>query len=159
MAHVTRISAGKSGKKDETPKPKAMKPSKAIKTIKKMDASIKAEQNKKHTAPNSRVTARAEAGKALSKAKTKEAKRAERAAKRAEKKKNEKPFVTAIKMPFRATGRYFSESWHEIRTCRWPSRKATWGMVLAVFIYTAIFMIFITLLDMLFKFIFNTILG
>lgn len=60
--------------------------------------------------------------------------------------------------PFCAIGRYFKESWQEIRQVRWPNRKATWKMVLAVVIYAAIFVAILLLLDLLFSFIFNNIL-
>ena len=56
-------------------------------------------------------------------------------------------------------GRYLRDSWREIRQVRWPNRKATWKMVLAVFFYCAIFMIFILVLDAFFTFIFNQLLN
>ena len=71
--------------------------------------------------------------------------------------KVKKPFV--LFRPFIALGRYFKESWQEIRQVRWPNRKATWKMVLAVIIYTAIFVAFLVALDALFSLIFNQILG
>ena len=71
--------------------------------------------------------------------------------------KGKKPFI--LFRPFVAIGHYLRDSWHELRQVRWPNRKATWKMVLAVFIYTAIFAVFLLLLDMLFSFIFNKILG
>ncbi len=87
------------------------------------------------------------------KAKLKADKKAEKAAKNAGK----KPFI--LIRPFVYFGRYFKDSWHELRQVRWPSRKATWKMVLAVFIYTAILMVFILLLDMFFTWVFNLILS
>ena len=60
--------------------------------------------------------------------------------------------------PFKAFFRYIRESWEEIRQVRWPNRKATWKMVLAVLAYTALFVLLITLLDVLFSFIFSNIL-
>ena len=92
--------------------------------------------------------------------KSKKSKRiAEKNAKKAEKKsKNngKKPFI--LFRPFVALGHYIADSWRELRQVRWPNRKATWKMVLAVFVYTAIFALFIALLDVLFSFIFNLIL-
>lgn len=67
--------------------------------------------------------------------------------------------VFLLARPFVALGRYLRDSWHEIRQVRWPNRKMTWKMTLAVFIYCAIFMVFILLLDALFTFIFNLLLG
>lgn len=73
----------------------------------------------------------------------------------------EKPLkeVFILARPFVALGRYLRDSWHEIRQVRWPNRKLTWKMTLAVFIYCAIFMVFILVLDALFTFIFNLLLG
>lgn len=85
------------------------------------------------------------------KANKKEAKKAEKSEKKVEK----KGFI--LFRPFCAFGRYLKESWQEIRQVRWPNRKATWKMVLAVIIYTAIFLVFILLLDLLFQFLSNTI--
>ena len=63
------------------------------------------------------------------------------------------------KKPFVYLGRYIRDSWRELRQVRWPNRKATWKMVLAVLIYTAIFVIFISLLDLFFTWLFNLILA
>lgn len=68
------------------------------------------------------------------------------------------PFRTIAK-PFIALGRYIKASWHEIRQVRWPNRKATWKMTGAILVYAALIMIIILLLDALFTFIFNNILG
>ena len=84
-------------------------------------------------------------------------KKAEKIAEKIEKPKVKKPFV--LFRPFIAIGRYFKESWQEIRQVRWPNRKATWKMVLAVIIYAAIFVAFLMALDALFSLIFNQILG
>ena len=71
--------------------------------------------------------------------------------------KDKKPFI--LFRPFITIGHYLRDSWHEIRQVRWPNRKTTWKMVLAVIVYTAIFAVILLLLDMLFTFIFNKILG
>lgn len=73
----------------------------------------------------------------------------------------EKPLkeVFILARPFVAFGRYLRDSWREIRQVRWPNRKATWKMTFAVFIYCAIFMVFILVLDALFTFIFDLLLG
>ena len=68
-----------------------------------------------------------------------------------------KPFV--LIRPFVYLGRYIRDSWRELRQVRWPNRKATWKMVLAVIIYTAIFVVFISLLDLFFTWLFNIILA
>lgn len=61
--------------------------------------------------------------------------------------------------PFIATGNYFRGAWYELRQVRWPNRKATWGLTAAVLGFTAFFVIVILLLDALFKYIFQLILG
>lgn len=74
---------------------------------------------------------------------------------------DEKPLkeVFILARPFVALGRYTRDSWRELRQVRWPNRKATWKMTLAVLIYCAILMAFILLLDTLFTFLFNLILS
>lgn len=90
------------------------------------------------------------------KAKRKTAKQAEK--KIAKSKSTEKkPFI--LIRPIVYLGRYIRDSWRELRQVRWPNRKATWKMVLAVLIYTALFAVIISLLDMFFTWLFNLILG
>lgn len=60
----------------------------------------------------------------------------------------------ALTAPFR----YLRDSWREIRQVRWPNRKTTWKMVLAIFIYAALFVALIMLLDVFFTWLFNLIL-
>ena len=85
----------------------------------------------------------------------KEAKQAEKAV--AKEKSGKKPFV--LIRPFVYLGRYIRDSWRELRQVRWPNRKATWKMVLAVLIYTALFVMIISLLDMFFTWLFSLILS
>jgi preprotein translocase, SecE subunit, bacterial len=61
--------------------------------------------------------------------------------------------------PLFPIGRYFRDSWRELRQVRWTNRKATWKMTLAVIAYTIFFFLFIMLLDMLFTFVFNKVLA
>ena len=93
--------------------------------------------------------------------KVKEDRKAKKAAKKAEKKakKNNGKKVFILFRPFVAFGRYLRDSWREIRQVRWPNRKATWKMLFAVIIYTALFVVIISLLDLLFGLIFKLILG
>lgn len=86
----------------------------------------------------------------------KERKSAEKAVS-SKKSTEKKPFV--LIRPFVYLGRYIRDSWRELRQVRWPNRKATWKMVLAVIIYTAIFVVFISLLDLFFTWLFNIILA
>lgn len=69
------------------------------------------------------------------------------------------PNVTRIATsPVVGIGRYIKGSWDEIRQVRWPDRKATWGMTLAVILFTAFFSIIILLLDGLFQMLFKQFL-
>lgn len=94
--------------------------------------------------------------KKAAKAKRREQKLAEK--KLAQKNKEGKK-VFILFRPFVALGHYLRDSWREIRQVRWPNRKATWKMVLAVLVYTALFVVIILLLDMFFTWLFNLILG
>ena len=73
-----------------------------------------------------------------------------------DKKEGKKVFI--LFRPFVALGRYLRDSWKEIRQVRWPNRKATWKMVLAVFVYTALFVAIISLLDLFFTWLFSLII-
>lgn len=57
-----------------------------------------------------------------------------------------------------AIGRYFKGAWTELRQVRWPNRKATWSLTLAVILFTVFFFVLIVLLDAGFKELFNLIL-
>ncbi len=72
-------------------------------------------------------------------------------------KTEKKPFI--LIRPFICFGRYIRDSWREIRQVRWPSRKATWKLVLAIFIYTGIFVAIIMLLDALFTWVFGLLIN
>ena len=90
------------------------------------------------------------------KTKRKAARQAAKAAKR-EQKSQKKTFV--LFRPFVAFFRYLRDAWREIRQVRWPNRKTTWKMVLAVLVYTALFIVMISLLDLLFRWLSGLILG
>jgi len=72
----------------------------------------------------------------------------------------EKPLgeVFLLARPFVAIGRYFRDSWRELRQVRWPSRKAAWKLTFAVLVYCAVLMAFILVIDLIFTLIFETIL-
>jgi preprotein translocase subunit SecE len=61
--------------------------------------------------------------------------------------------------PFAAMGRYFKGAWYELRQVRWPTRRATWGLTGAMLVFTAFFVVLILLLDALFKYLFELMLG
>ena len=58
-----------------------------------------------------------------------------------------------------AFGGYFKGAWAELRQVRWPTRRATWGLTLAVILFSAFFVVLILLLDALFKFLFEIIIA
>lgn len=55
-------------------------------------------------------------------------------------------------------GGYFKGAWIELRQVHWPTRQATWGLTGAVLLFSAFFVVFITLLDAGFKYMFEQIL-
>lgn len=55
-------------------------------------------------------------------------------------------------------GGYFKGAWIELRQVHWPTRQATWGLTGAVLLFSAFFVVFITLLDAGFKYLFEQIL-
>ena len=118
-----------------------------ITRIKAGEASAKTEKAEKAEKVTKVVKAE-KTEKATKIAKTKETKPA---------KAEKKPFI--LFRPFVAFFRYLRDSWREIRQVRWPNRKTTWKMVLAVVVYTALFVIIISLLDLFFTWLFNLILG
>ncbi len=103
------------------------------------------------------------------KAEEKAARRAEKRAARKERRAKRKPMPKALRIitwpfrmlakPFIALGRYIHDSWVELRQVRWPSRSATWKMFFAIIIYAGMLMILVALLDMLFTWLFNIIIG
>ena len=132
MAKITRIKA-----KDE--------PRKASKSTKAKDEPRKAEIDKPTKVKKLvKVTKPAEA-----KEPTKKSATAEAPAKK----------VFILFRPFVAFFQYLKSAFKEIRQVRWPNRKATWKMVLAVLVYTALFVVIISLLDLFFTWLFNIILG
>ena len=129
MAKVTRIKASDSPRKEEVEDAPAITRKKVVVKDKKTD-----------------------------KTKLKEKKKAEKAIS-SEKSETGGKKVFILFRPFVALGRDLRDAWRELRQVRWPNAKATWKMVLAVIIYTAIFMVVIFLLDLFFSWLFNLILG
>jgi preprotein translocase SecE subunit len=70
-----------------------------------------------------------------------------------------KKSITIVFKPFVLLGRYFKGSWYELRQVRWPDRKATWSLTVAVLLFTAFFIVLIVSLDAFYKFLFQQILG
>lgn len=65
-----------------------------------------------------------------------------------------------VRLPrwIRAIGGYFGGSWQELRQVSWPTRKATWGMTLAVILFTLVLAVIILLLDIGFEQLFKRII-
>ncbi len=59
----------------------------------------------------------------------------------------------------RSIGGYFKGAWFELKQVRWPTRSATWGMTIAVIIFSAFFAVLILVLDQFFQYIFKLIIN
>lgn len=143
MAKITRIKASDGPRKKEDD---------AEQTIVRKKVSV----TDKKSAKAKRVKAKADEKKISlgtpEKTASKPAKGDKKAAKAAK-----KPFI--LFRPFVALGHYLRDSWHELRQVRWPNRKLTWKMVLAVILYSLLFVVIISLLDLFFGWLFNLMLG
>lgn len=60
---------------------------------------------------------------------------------------------------FARIGGYFKGAWYELRQVRWPNRKATWALTLAVILFSLFFAGLIVLLDLFFKWVFELIIA
>jgi preprotein translocase SecE subunit len=67
--------------------------------------------------------------------------------------------IKNLAAPFVALGIYFKGAWYELQQVTWPNRKATWSLTAALLVFTAFFVVMILLLDALFKYLFELILG
>ena len=140
MANVTRIKAKDSSDKSE----------------KSENAEISRKVSIK--AKNSENTKAKAAAKKATKAKAKELRKEKRENERKEIPKWLKP-LWYVSAPFRAIGRYFRDSFRELRQVRWPNRKMTWKITFSVIVYVIAIVIFIMLLDALLKFLSDKLLG
>ena len=123
-----------------------------ITRIKASDSSKKDDESNEPVVTRKKVVVK---DKQTEKAKQKEIRKAEK--KLDKKESNKKTFI--LFRPFVAFFRYIRDAWRELRQVRWPNRKTTWKMVFAVLVYTALFMVIISLLDLFFSWLFNLILG
>ena len=123
--------------------------------IKASDGPSKKKEQNEPTITRKKVVVK---DKKTEKTKRKELKTAERSVSKVSEKKSDKK-VFILFRPFVAIFRYFRDSFIELRQVRWPNRKATWKMVLAVLVYSAIFFAIISLLDLFFSWLFKLILG
>lgn len=53
---------------------------------------------------------------------------------------------------------YFKGSWLELKQVRWPNRRATWGMTIALLLFTAFFVLLILVTDIVWENLFKLIL-
>ncbi len=142
MANITRIKANDSGSsKDES------KNSKAEEVTRKVSISAKNSENKKAQ----------EAKKSKNKEIEKKEKAAEKSAKKAKKAKKTKDGKKLPKSDEEIG--YFGGAVREIRRVRWPDRKTSWKLTFTVIGYVVLIAAFIMLVDTLFTFIFNNLLG
>lgn len=54
---------------------------------------------------------------------------------------------------------YLKGAWYELTQVRWPNRRATWSLTLAVIGFSAFFGVIILLLDVLFEYLFKLMIG
>lgn len=73
-------------------------------------------------------------------------------------KETEKPTKPKKKSIFSKIIGYFKGSWEELKLVRWPDRKSTWGLTLAVILFSAFFVVLIILLDEGFNLLFKLII-
>jgi preprotein translocase subunit SecE len=66
---------------------------------------------------------------------------------------------TNKKNVFARIGGYFKGAWFELRQVRWPNRRATWALTVAVILFSVFFVALIVLLDTFFKWIFEIIIA
>ena len=126
-----------------------------ITRIKASDTSRKEEKSDEPTITRKKVVVK---DKKSEKVKREKAKAAEKQITTAKIDKSEKKPFFLIR-PLVYLWRYLRDSWMELRQVRWPTRKYTWKMVLAVIVYSALFMVIISLLDLFFSWLFGLILG
>lgn len=72
--------------------------------------------------------------------------------------KKVKATKTKKKSVFSAMAGYFKGAWIELKQVRWPTRRATWELTLAVIVFTAFFVALIVLLDLGFQKVFELII-
>lgn len=65
-----------------------------------------------------------------------------------------------VKAPkwLRAIGGYFSGAYQELRQVKWPTRKATWSLTVAVIIFTVALVALILALDYAFDLLFKQVI-
>ena len=143
MANVTRIKA-----KDSKFSDKSSGSASDAEISRKVSIKAKNSENKKLR----------EADKKAVKAKAKAIRKEKRSSEKREVPKWLMP-LWVISAPFRAIGRYFRDSFRELRQVRWPNRKTTWKITFSVILYVLLIVVFIMLLDALLTFLSDKLLG
>jgi len=64
----------------------------------------------------------------------------------------------ALFRPIFAIGRYFRDSWRELRQVQWTNRRATWALTLAVILFSIFFAIFVLVFDWLFQWLIKEVI-
>lgn len=72
--------------------------------------------------------------------------------------KKERAHKAPRKNVFRSIGGYLKGSWAELRQVRWPNRKQTWQLTLAVILFSLIVGLLIFVLDALFTWLFKEVI-
>lgn len=140
---VRRVKAGAAGAK-------IAREDSAEKNAKKVTRKIAANNGEKSAkiSENQQKIAAKKVGKKTDKAKKKVAKKAPNP--------NAKPVWIA--RPFVAFGRYVRDSWRELRQVRWPNRRATWALTLAVILFSMFFMILVVIFDGIFQWLIQEVI-
>jgi preprotein translocase SecE subunit len=68
------------------------------------------------------------------------------------------PFRLLGRLLYKITPKYFINSWHEVRKVVWPSRKETWRLTLAVFIFATVFGAMVAIVDKVLDTIFKNVI-
>mgnify|MGYP002336036808 CR=1 FL=1 len=79
---------------------------------------------------------------------------------------SERRVIKLLTWPFKLFGKflrwiipsYFISSWRELRKVRWPNRKETWRLTLAVFIFAIVFGALVAGVDKVLKEIFKKVI-
>jgi preprotein translocase SecE subunit len=72
--------------------------------------------------------------------------------------KTKKPSKTSRTNPIRAFGSYIKASFREIRLVKWPTRRETWAMTLAVVIYSLVIIAIVLLFDNIYDWLFKLVI-
>lgn len=87
---------------------------------------------------------------------TKKSTEVKSAPKKVAKTANKKPI--SVLRPFFAIGRYFRDSWRELKQVSWPNRRATWALTLAVILFSLFFAAIIMLFDWIFNYVIQEVI-